>query len=138
MTDSNNDTILFQPRFPSSVGGRPIRFLRVVKDDEGCFVAKVTHLSKKETVVIAECRIHEKMGNYSFETKAEDWGHRTLCLLLLEKGIGGRYREWLVAKEKGDKQMEEENRYLSEIHFACDPFDGKEAEDWFRKLKVAS
>ena len=137
MSNSNEDTILFLPRFPYSVGGRPILFLRVIKSEGKSLVAKVTHLGRKEAVVIAECRIYEKMGNYCFETTTEEWGHRKLCLLLLEKGIGGRYREWLLAKKNGDKQMEEENRYLSKIHFACDPVVYEDAKDWLRKLRVA-
>jgi len=37
MTNSNEDTILFLPRFPYSVGGRPILFLRVIKSEGKSF-----------------------------------------------------------------------------------------------------
>ena len=139
MTTSEQDSILFQPRFPHSVGGRPILFLRVVKDGDDCFVMKVINLLNKEGEVIAECTIKEKYSEEgcSFETSTEDWGHWELCLLLRTKGIGGKYKEWLMAKEKGHDQVAEENRRFSVIRFDCDPVDGEEAKDWFRKLKVA-
>lgn len=138
MSDSDKD-ILFQPRFPSSVGGHSISFLRVVKSGDDCLVVKVTNLLHREGEVIAKCTIKEKFsGEYSFETTRENWGHEELCLLLREKGIGGKYKEWLLAKENGDEQMEEENRYLSIIRFDCNPIEEKETKGWLSKLRVAS
>lgn len=131
---------MFQPRFPHSVGGRPVRFLRVVKDGEDCFVVKVISSLNREGEVIAECTMKEKFSEegYSFETTTEDWGHMKLCLLLRKKGVDGKYKQWLLAKEKGDEQAEKEARYLSKIHFDCDPVDGEEAKGWLRELRVAS
>lgn len=138
MTVSNEDSILYQPQFPNSKGGRPISFLRIVKDGEDCLVAKVISHIHRRAEVIATCRIEEGFRCISFKTTTADYGHQELCELLELKGVGGKYREWLLAKKNGYKALEEENRGLSTIRFECDPVDGDEAKDWLRKLEFTS
>ena len=140
MIDISKNTILLQPRFPHSVGGNPIQFLRVVKDGDDCFVVKVINLFQRKGEVIAECTVAEKFSGeeYLFTTIPENWGHMELCLLLRKRGMGGKYKEWLRAKENGDEQMEEDNRMLAVICFACDPIEREEAKSWLSKLGVAS
>ena len=136
MDNSNNETIVYQPRFPHSVGGRPIGFLKVIKNGKDCLVAKVINYLYKQSKVIAECTMRERYREEgcAFETNPDHWGHQELCKLLRTKGIEGKYLQWLLAVEKGRKQLEEETKRFSVVRFDVDPIDEKEAEKWLREL----
>ncbi|MFX0141396.1 MAG: hypothetical protein ACFFDN_47600 [Candidatus Hodarchaeota archaeon] len=128
---------LFQPRFPYSVGGRPISFLRVVKQDNGNgLVIKITDQDKKQGSAIARCAVVKNLMKdcYQFYTSVSDAGHKELCSLLCANGIKGRYREWLEAVERGNKEVTEEMKVYSEICFDCDPIEGDEASGWKFRL----
>lgn len=128
---------LLKPRFPHSVGGRSISFLRIVMRPNGSLVVKVTDRIRKEGEAIASCTVEEKLVDecYQFITMVEDTGHRELCCLLRENGIRGTYREWLEAVENGDESQTGDKRHLSGICFECDLIDGDEAAGWKFKLR---
>lgn len=121
---------VFQPRFPISVGGRYISFLRIGKAEDISFVMKITNQNKKHGEIIAECRLERDLvdGSYEFITTTEHAGHIDLCRLLQKKGVSGRYAEWLYAVENGDETSAKEKESLSEISFEC-LFIGK-VSDW--------
>lgn len=122
---------IFKARFPRSVGGNPIPFLRVVRINEICAVAKITDHLKKTLEVIAACTITRNIeGIYTFKTGPGDAGHRDLCNLLDGQGLKGRYRDWLRAVEAGHDQFAEENSSLAVIAFECDLIDEKETSAW--------
>jgi len=123
--------IFYQPRFPYSKSGYPIRFLKVLRENDTNAVAKVTHNQKKELKVISECKIeYDFRGNQVFITSPGDAGHLDLCKLLSSKGINGGYLAWLFAVEDGNDTKAKENRSIATICFELDPIDEKEASTW--------
>ena len=122
---------IFQPKYPRTVGGRPIRFLRVVRANGICALAKITDHLKKIGEVVAACKITRNFeGTYTFKTAPGDAGHQDLCYLLEGQGLKGKYQEWLRAIEAGHDQFAEENSSLAVIAFECDVIDEEEASAW--------
>lgn len=128
---------LFQPRFPDSVGGKAISFLRVIQSEEGNFVAQVTDRDRKEGKIIAVCTIKEEPSGdcYSFNTAVGYVGHRELCHLMHENGVKGKYREWLLAVEKDYEALAKETEWAASICFPCDLVEDKDAKGWKFKME---
>ncbi len=125
---------LFQPRFPNSVGGRLITFLRIVQKPSGSLVMRVIDPYKKKGEVIAKCKVEERQdGSYLFSTTPQDAGHRDLCCLLRAQGIRGHYIGWLEAVESGDSMTWEKERD-SGIVFECNLIEEGEELGWKVKM----
>lgn len=121
---------LLQPRFPNSVGGRLITFLRIVQKPSGSFVIRVIDPYKKYGEVVAKCKVDERQdGSYLFATSVHDAGHKDLCCLLRTQGIRGRYIAWLEAVESGDSMTWEKERD-SGISFECDLIEEGDKLGW--------
>ncbi len=110
---------LLQPRFPHSVGGRVIRFLRVMLEDGKGQVVEVTSSCNKKGRVIAVCDVETIIPDacYRFACGPGYIGHEDLCRLLYEKGVHGSYTEWLRAIDSGDEQRAEDKEGFSAIRF---------------------
>ncbi|MFC2166882.1 hypothetical protein ACFLQZ_02845 [Acidobacteriota bacterium] len=122
---------IFQPKYPSSVGGKPISFLRIVRSGEICAVAKIIDHLEKIAEVIAKCTITRNfVGTYFFKTEPGEAGHEDLCILLERQGLKGKYRDWLRAVEAGLDQLAEQKSSLAVIAFECDLIDENEASSW--------
>ena len=122
---------IFQPKYPRSVGGNPIRFLRVVRVNDICAVAKIIDHREKTGEVISACSITRTFeGTYSFKTEPGCVGHEDLCILLKRQGLKGKYIDWLEAVEAGLDQAAERRRPFAVIAFECDLIDEKEASAW--------
>ncbi|TET73856.1 MAG: hypothetical protein E3J56_03455 [Candidatus Aminicenantes bacterium] len=125
---------LLQPRFPNSVGGRLITFLRVVQKPSGSFVMRVVDPYKKTGKVVAKCTVDERQdGSYFFETTTQDVGHKDLCCLLRTQGIRGRYMAWLEAVESEEPMTWEKERD-SGIVFECNLIEEGEEFGWKVKM----
>lgn len=130
-TEKETTMNLLQPRFPHSVGGNPIRFLRIIRENGYGMVANITNRLKKELDVVAECKIgNGHQGIYFFKTEPGDLGHRNLCALLIRKGVGGKFRDWLIAVDAGNDGLAAELSFKAVIGFECDPIEGYEASGW--------
>ena len=122
---------MFQPKFPGSVGSNPIRFLRVLKENDIGAVAKVTHHPNQTLEVISECKItYNPRGHQVFVTAPGDAGHLDLCKLLSSKGINGGYLGWLSAVEDGNDALAEERRAIGTICFELDSISEKSVPEW--------
>ena len=122
---------LFQPQFPSTVSGRSISFLKIVRIGEVCAVTKVTHHKNQTLKVIAGCRIgFDLRGKQIFITHPDDVGHLDLCKLLSSKGINGGYLTWLFAVDDGDDVKAEQNRSSSTISFEISLMNERYTKEW--------
>jgi len=87
--------------------GKPIPFLKVTQkhllgEVSWGFVIKVRSTFRKEGDIIAQCSIEEgASGRLCFSVGVDDPGHLELCQFLAEKGMTGRFRDWLDAQQKG-------------------------------------
>lgn len=78
--------------------GRPIHFLRVIKEDPESYVVGVISTLKRQGEVLAKCSISEgSNGCLNFTVGINDPGHLDLCEFLAEKGMVGRFRDWMEA-----------------------------------------
>jgi len=126
---------LFQPCFPSSVSGRGINFLMVIRINGICAVTKVTHQRNQIHEVIAGCKIIDDFnGRQVFITEAGDTGHKALCKLLSKKGINGSYLTWLYAVENKDDETAKQNRGNATISFGLSCVSEKGASEWTLNL----
>ncbi len=125
-------TDLLQVKFPNSVGGRHISFLRILTNGEDSFVFEVTSHLRKEGEAIAECTVEDKFlnGEYSFTACPRDAGHTELCRLLCKRGVKGNYLTWLGAIENDNKPLAEAEEMNSVIRFPCISLGEKEASRW--------
>jgi len=125
---------MFQPRFPGSVSGRDINFLRIIRENGLCAVTKVTHHINQTLKVVAGCTIRDDFrGRQVFVTSPDDVGHLALCKLLFSKGINGNYLSWLLAVENKDDEKARENRNSATISFELESISEKTASEWTLK-----
>lgn len=121
-----DDRKLYQPRFPESVGGKPIYGIHVLKIAEGeGWVLHGTSTKRKEAYAIAKCDLYTGRNSF-FLTRTRYQGHVKLCQLLRDKGIRGRYL-WIEDYEAGKEPLRQNKGY---IQFSFDHLDEEDIDDW--------
>jgi hypothetical protein len=118
---------LYTIHFPN---GKQISKTRVLSTPEGKWVIAVTDLVKKEGLAIAKCRFEWRKYGDVFYTRYHHEGHTDLCNWMKQRGIGGYYKEYLDALDKGcDEEVLEELGNDAEISFVIEETD-MTPDDW--------
>ena len=114
-------------RLPKSLTQVPL--LRMISCNGEAWVVEVIDVAKKRGRIIAEC--DPDVGNFGpyFSCYSDHPGHVDLCRHLESCGIGGHYKRYLSAIERGEDELAQELAGMAMVRFSTRLTDDK-IEDW--------